>query len=63
MPYDIIYMWNLKYDTNEFINETKTDSQIHREQTDGCQGKDGGRGWGWGLPGCHDPILRPKEKT
>ena len=46
MPYDIIYMWNLKYDTNEFINETKTDSQIHREQTDGCQGKDGGRGWG-----------------
>ena len=22
----------------------------------------GGRGWGWGLPGCHDPILRPKEK-
>ena len=46
MPYDIIYMWNLKYDTNEFINETKTDSQIHREQTVGCQGKDGGRGWG-----------------
>ena len=41
MPYDIIYMWNLKYDINEFIDETKTDSQIHREKTDGCQGKDG----------------------
>ena len=46
MLYDIIYMWDLKYDTNEFINGTKTDSQIHREQTDGSQGKDGGRGWG-----------------
>ena len=29
-------MWNLKLDTNEFIDETKTDSQIHREQTDDC---------------------------
>ena len=27
-PYDITYMWNLKYDTNEHIYETKTDSQI-----------------------------------
>ena len=25
IPYDITYMWNLKYDTNEFIYET--DSQ------------------------------------
>ena len=24
----IIYMWNLKYDTNEHIHETETDSQI-----------------------------------
>ena len=23
MPYDITYMWNLKYDTNEPIYETK----------------------------------------
>ena len=22
IPYDITYMWNLKYDTNEFIYET-----------------------------------------
>ena len=26
IPY-IMYMWNLKYDTNEPINETETDSQ------------------------------------
>ena len=27
IPYDITYMWNLKYDTNEFIYKTETDSQ------------------------------------
>ena len=27
IPYDINYMWNLKYDTNELIHETETDSQ------------------------------------
>ena len=27
IPYDICYMWNLKYDTNELIYETETDSQ------------------------------------
>ena len=26
IPYDITYMWNLKYDTNELIYETDTDS-------------------------------------
>ena len=26
--YDIIYMWNLKYDTNEPIYETETESRI-----------------------------------
>ena len=30
IPYDITYMWNLKYDTNQHIYETKTDSQIQR---------------------------------
>ena len=25
--HDITYMWNLKYDTNEHIYETETDSQ------------------------------------
>ena len=28
IPYDITYMWNLKYDTNQHIYGTKTDSQI-----------------------------------
>ena len=27
IAYDITYMWNLKYDTNELIYETETDSQ------------------------------------
>ena len=27
VPYDTTYMWNLKYDTNELIYETETDSQ------------------------------------
>ena len=27
IPYDITYMWNLKYDTHEQICETETDSQ------------------------------------
>ena len=28
IPYDIIYLWKLKYDTNEHVSEAKTDSQI-----------------------------------
>ena len=28
IPYDIIYMWNLKYNTNEPIYKTETDSDI-----------------------------------
>ena len=28
IPYDITYMWNIKYDTNEPIYETETESQI-----------------------------------
>ena len=27
IPYDIAYTWNLKYDTNEFIYGTETNSQ------------------------------------
>ena len=26
IPYEITYMWNLKYDTNEHIYETETNS-------------------------------------
>ena len=45
MPDDIIYMWNLKYDTNEPIYETETDSQT-RGQTGAFQ--EGGE---WGREG------------
>ena len=34
IPYNIIYMWNLKFDTNELIYETETESWDHRG-TDG----------------------------
>ena len=27
LPYDITHTWNLKYDTNELIYKTETDSQ------------------------------------
>ena len=30
IPYDITYMWNLKYDTNEPIKEAETHSQTQR---------------------------------
>lgn len=28
IPYDITYLWNLKYNTNEHIYEIETDSEI-----------------------------------
>ena len=37
IPYDIIYMWNLKYDTNEHIYKTKT-THRYRGQTWDYQG-------------------------
>ena len=45
MPYDITYMWNLNYDTNELIYKAEADSQT---QTHGCQGggmREGVGGW------------------
>ena len=30
IPYGITYMWNLKYDTNEPIDRTETDSRAYR---------------------------------
>ena len=44
IPYDITYMWNLKYDTNELIYKTET--QRHRKQTYGYQR---GKGMGGGI--------------
>ena len=31
IPYDIIYMWNLKYGTSESIYKTETDSDIQNK--------------------------------
>ena len=30
IPYDITCTWNLKYNTNEFINKTETNSETQR---------------------------------
>ena len=38
IPYDITYMWTLKYNTNEHIYESETDSQT-RKHTSDCQGE------------------------
>ena len=46
MPYDITYMWNLKYDTNEPIYETETEPH-HRNKTGGCRGEGSRRGMEW----------------
>ena len=50
IPYDITYVWNLKYDTTEHIYKTKTDSQTYR--TDFSLPREGlgeGRTGSWGL--------------
>ena len=48
LPYDITHMWNLKYDTNESIFETDTQSGT-KGQTGGQGGigESGGGGWSW----------------
>ena len=51
IPYDIIYLWNLKYGTDDPTYKTETD-QGQAEQTCGSQGR-GWREWDgqgvWGL--------------
>ena len=41
-PYDINYMWNIKYDTNELIYKTETDSWMWK--TDLCLPRGTSRG-------------------
>ena len=51
MSYDITYMWHLKYNTNESIYETETDSYTQRKDF-GCQVGEVGRvgeGWEFGI--------------
>ena len=41
IPYDITYMWNLKYDTNEFTYKTETDSQTLKTKLWLLKGEEG----------------------
>ena len=54
MPYDITYMWNLKYDTNEHIYETETDSQTQRTDLWLPRGRTSGgrKDWEFGISRC-----------
>ena len=46
IPYDITYMWSLKYDTNQLIYKTETDSQNRRTDL-WLLGEWGAEGEGW----------------
>ena len=54
IPYDTMYMWNLKYDTNEPIYETEADSQTQRTDLWLPRGKggEGGMEWEFGVSRC-----------
>ena len=43
ISYNIIYMWNLKYDTDELIYKTETDSQTAKANLWLPKGERGGR--------------------
>ena len=43
VPYEITCVWNLNYDTDEFICETETGSRTQRTDLRSQSGK-----WGWG---------------
>ena len=46
-------MWNLKYNTNEHIYETETDSQTQRTDLWLTKGKrSGGEDWEFGISKC-----------
>ena len=47
-------MWSLKYDTNELIYKTETDSQTQRTDLWLPKGRKGGRGmdWEFGVSRC-----------
>ena len=53
IPYDITYMWNLKYDTNELIYEKEIDPQIENRLVV-AKGKwgEGGLYWEFGTSKC-----------
>ena len=37
-----LYMWNLKYETNELLDKTESDSQVQRTDLRLPKGKEGG---------------------
>ena len=47
IPYDITYMWNLNYGTNEPTYKTETDLQTQRSDLWFSRGSGGGRGMDW----------------
>jgi len=52
-PYDIIYMWNLKYDTNELIYKAETDSDIENNLVVAKGERSGERlDWKFGVSRC-----------
>ena len=54
IPYDITYMWNLKYGTNELIYKTETDSLTWRTNRLVAKGKgaEEGKDWEFGVSRC-----------
>ena len=62
--YDITFIWNLKYSTNEYTNVSVKPKQIqrHKERTCGCQRK--GEKDGRGVWGCKTITYRmDKQQT
>ena len=53
-PYEIIYMWNLKYGTNESIYATE--SQVVKTDWESPKGRELREGWS-GRPGLADVSL------
>ena len=49
MPYDIDYMWNPNYDTDELVYETESQN---REQTCDWWGMGGGKDWEFRVSRC-----------
>ena len=55
IPYDITYMWNLKYGTDVSTGQKQT--HRHREQTCGCQRGERRKWDGWGVWGWLMQIM------
>ena len=45
ISYDVTYLWNLKYDTDQHVYETETDSEIQRTDLWLPGGGGGREGW------------------